>query len=123
MPNKISRLWRKYVYNSRKLPIEWGTHPHCVIRPVSRYSCACLGSIIPVGLILIRSGVLKQLDHGDFDFNWSAWGPLAVATVGWFIGIIVAASSEQRSLLKYIFAGTVPSPVLYVVLLSTHVYA
>ena len=62
------------------------------------------------------------MDHGAFDFNWSAWVPLAVATVGWFIGIIVAASSEQRSLLKYIFAGTVPSPVLYVVLLSTQVY-
>ena len=59
----IGDLWKLWVYDWTKVPITWTPHPHQAFRLPLRFLFALLGSIIPVGIILIYSGVLAHLYH------------------------------------------------------------
>lgn len=110
----MSQLWRTWVYDSTSLPIRWEPHPHSVFKILARIAAGIVGSFIPFGLILIRSGVLSRLDDGTMVVGWMFWIVAAVFVSTWLATIIVAVESEERSLTKYVLLSTAPPANLIV---------
>lgn len=109
--------WRQWVFDPTQPPVGWTTHPHDAFKVLARAGCAFLGSIVPVGLTFLRSGLPRQLDNGTAELGWLFWGVVVVLVAIWLISVIAATASEEKSLVKYIFAGTVGSANLTLVLL------
>ena len=110
----LNRLWREWVYDSAYKPIEWRTHPHCAFKIVARLVSSFLGSVVPVGLTLIRitqSGALKSWLDGTMESEGEMAFEIAAVTfiVVWIIGVINVAASEEKSLRKYIALGALPT--------------
>ena len=103
----MTTLWRKFVYDSSYKPT-WNVHPYKSHRFLSRYGFAFMGSLVPVGLVLINSGFLKDLDAGSFPVGWYIAGVVILSLVAWFFAVIVAAHSEQTSLIRYAFIAAAP---------------
>ena len=76
-----------------------------------------MGSLIPVVLVAIDSGMLKDMDTSEFQVGWYVAGIWILAFVAWFFAVINAAHSEQTSLLRYSFIAAAP-PANLAVLLS-----
>lgn len=120
--NRLRAFWTAWIHDGSQRPIEWKTHPHEVFRPVARYTGAFLGSIVPTGLVLIRSGVLSRLDEGSLQLGWLFWTTALVSGVIWLIGVLLAARLEGKSFLHYLLAGSAPPSQLGVVYLSVQYY-
>ena len=103
----VSRLWKEWVYDSMHLPIKWKTHPHRVFKCGARIVLALLGSIVPVGLVLIQSNVLTKLDDGAMKVGWVFWTTVIVFCAVWLGAILGAAASEEKTHMKYMFLGSV----------------
>ncbi|MDE2905797.1 MAG: hypothetical protein OXQ28_06900 [Acidobacteriota bacterium] len=113
----LQKFWQRWVYDSTRLPVEWKNHPHQVFKVVARLGCVCLGSIVPFGLAFIQSGIPRRLDEGTMQLGWVFVSVMLVGFVIWLISVIAATASEQKSLLNYIFIGSIGPAHLTVVAL------
>ena len=112
-----AQFQRKWFYDPTRLPIAWTTHPHEVFKLGTRVLLALLGSIVPVGLVMLHSGVMANLDQGAMQVGWVFWTVIVVFCVVWIIAVLAAASSEEKAHLKYIYLGSVAPANLTVVYL------
>ena len=101
----IRDFWKLWVCDSAKLPITWTPHPHEAFRLPLRFLFALLGSIVPVGIVLIYSDVLGNLEKGVDRIGLEFIFIGALFATAWLISVIVATSSEEKSIVKHIFLG------------------
>lgn len=104
----IAEIWRNYFYNHERDPPEWSPHPHCRFRPVGRFLAVFVGSIVPMGVMLLRTGVAKRLDEGSLQIGWTFWVIVVVAAVAWIIAVGLIAATEQKRMWRYCVAGVHP---------------
>ena len=114
----LRAFWKEWVYDF-DASVEWTTPPHSVFKAPARLACVFLGSIVPFGLVLLRSGVLDRLDESreQIDLELLVAGLTFLAV--WLISIVVGVASEEKTLVKYIWVGSVGPAnltILYIVL-------
>lgn len=103
----LTQFWKTWVFDSGQAPIEWKTHPHRAFKVVARFAAAFLGSIAPFSLSLLRSGLPSQLDKGGMQTGW-VFGVTVLAIVAiWLVSVIGATISEEKTLMKHVFIGSV----------------
>ena len=78
------------------------------MKPVGRFLFAFMGSIVPVGMILLASGVTARLDRGSLLLGPTFWGGLVVAGVGWIVAVLAITDTEHKRLYRYAIAGFQP---------------
>ena len=102
---QIREFWKLWMYDATRLPINWTPHPHEAFRFPLRFLFVVLGSVVPVGIILIYSDVLVNLERGisQIGIEFIVVGIVFVAV--WLISVIFAANSEEKSIVKHIFLG------------------
>lgn len=101
------QFWSNWVYDSSQTPIEWKTHPHRAFKIIARLAGVFLGSIAPCCLILLHSGILSRLDEGTVQVGWVFWGTVVGFVAAWLVWVGIAAASEEKTLMKYVFIGSV----------------
>ena len=104
---KLRDIWKFWVYDSTHLPISWSQHPHDAFKVSLRFMFAFLGSIVPVGIILVYSGVLGKLNDGIDQIGLEFTVVAIVFFASWLISVIFAANSEEKSIVKHIFIGSI----------------
>ena len=113
---RLTRFWRRWVFDPT-YPVGWTNHPHCAFKVLSRLGCAFLGSIVPVGLTFLRTGLPGQLDAGTAKVGWLSVVVVVLVLAIWLIIVITATAAEEKSLPKYVFQGAAGSANLTLVLL------
>lgn len=113
----LRAFWKEWVYDLGA-SVEWTTPPHDVFKAPARVACVFLGSIVPFGLVLLRSGVLGRLESREqIDLELLVAGLTFLAV--WLISIVFGTASEEKTLVKYILIGSVGPAnltILYIVL-------
>jgi len=105
---QIGRGWRKYFYDGECDPPEWHPHPFRRFKPIGRFLAAFVGSTVPVGVILITTGVTKKLDEGSLLIGWTFWVTFAICGVVWVGSVGMIAATEQKRMWQYFVAGIHP---------------
>lgn len=113
---QFQNLYRRFVFDSTKLPINWETNPHDAYKILSRLFFAFVGSIVPFGMILIYSKVLGKIEEGIERIGLEFVVVGVVFLTVWFISIVLAASSEEKSVLKHMLLGSIGPANLALVL-------
>lgn len=104
---KIEEIFRSWIYDSTRLPIEWKTHPHDVYKIVARLFFAFVGSVIPFGLIIYYSGILRRIDKGGQEIGFQFYLLCAIFIATWLASILFASGSEEKSIMRYMFLASV----------------
>lgn len=85
---RVGKFWRERVYDRTCGFPEWQPHPHCRFKPIGRFLFAFMGSIVPVGMIVLASGVTTRLDRGSLLLGSTFWVGFVVAGVGWIVAVL-----------------------------------
>ena len=103
----LREFWRNWVYDSSKTPIKWEPHPHRAFKIIARLAGVSLGTMAPLSLVLLQSGIPKQLDNDMFKFSWEVLvAVLGIAAV-WLASFFAAVASAQKTLMRYVYLGSV----------------
>jgi len=119
---RLREFCRRWVYDPTHLPVEWTNHPHHVYKVLARFGCVCLGAVVPFGLTFILSGVPRDLDEGAIQLGWFFMSVVVVGFAVWLIAATTATASEQKSLVNYIYLGTIAPAHLNVLALIFQLY-
>ena len=104
----MRRFWKRWVYDSTHAPVEWKNDPHEVFKPIGRFALVLFGSLVPMVMILVRSGVLHRLDEGSDQIGW-VFGVTAFGfVIAWLMGVVFGTVAKEESFVKYILVGSVP---------------
>ena len=102
----MQEFWRRWVHDPRHLPVDWTNHPHLAFKVVARLGFVSIGSTVPVGLILIQSGVLDRLDEGSAQVGLVFWATGIVFLASWLGWVVVCTALEEKALWKHLFIGS-----------------
>lgn len=101
-------VWREYFYNRECPRPEWKPNPHCRFGPIGRFLAAFVGSIVPVGVILITTGVTTKLDEGSLQVGVTFGASVVISVVLWIGSVWGVARTRKGSMWDYFIAGIHP---------------
>lgn len=112
----LRQFWSNWVYDFERAPTKWERHPHCAFKIIARLAGVSLGSMAPLGLILLQNEVREGLG-GMFDEFWGGLAVVLVIVGTWVPSFICAVSSAQETLRAYVYVGSIPPAHLTVLFL------
>ena len=105
---RIGKIWRTHFYNCERPRPELKPDPKCRFRPIGRFLAAFVGSIVPVGVILIKTGVTTMLDEGPPQATVTFWTCVCIGGVLWIGSVVGVARTKKESMWAYFIAGIHP---------------
>ena len=105
---QIGKVWSKYIYDCDCPEPRWQPHPHRRYKLVGRLLSAFAGSIVAVGVILLRLGVTTKIDEGSLLIGATFWVTAVVGGVLWIASVLAIADTQQKQMMYYFVAGMHP---------------
>ena len=105
---QIGKIWCKYICDLDCPEPEWVPHPHRRYKAIGRFLSTFVGSIVAVGVILVRMGVTTELDEGALLMGATFWVTTVIGGVLWIASVLLIAGTEQKLMRYYFFAGMHP---------------